>query len=544
MPIDELTVPAARAFRQRFDDALRRTLPLFQCTAHAFCRRRLPRLVFACCSALFLAAMPGCNEAENGETDTAPFAGQHIRVAVPSGLGLPETWDVFLDEWSAQTRASVQLDEYHLPENGHPLTDVAPFASPVSEGKPADVLVFPITRIVELSSQNLLAVIPGELQAAGELNWLDVFQGLRDKVASVKGKPTVIPLSCPALVCYYRRDLLKAAELSPPETWADYQTLLDSLSDWAPGLSAAEPWGEEFRATMFMARAAAYAKHPANYSVYFDIQTGEPLIDQPGFRRALSESQRALSKMPQRVKGYTPGDVRREIIGGRAALAIAFETGPENAAVPFGPAGNGVANATEPVAPVQRRDEAAVIGFCRLPGSTEVFNLITKSWEQPRNAPVHHATLAAFAGLCAGVSNRSGAGRRRAAWNLIETLTLQRLEHAFPGAAKSPCREQQLADSSPWVGRELSLPESYEYLDAVAASLRDRQLIAELPVVGRLRFRRTLTDGITAVMEDTAEPQKALESVAVEWRDIVNDIGREHVRDTYRQSLGLYVSPK
>src|SRR5262249_36247776 len=140
------------------------------------------------------------------------------------------------------------------------------------------------------------------------VGWRDLFAGLAGKFAARKGTPLFVPLSCPVLVCYYRRDLLGAAGLNPPQTWDDYQQLLEKLPNWAPGLAAAEPWGENFRATMFLARGVCAAQHSGHYSLFFDIETGAPLIDSPGFVRALETARAAVAKMPQDVLTYGPVD--------------------------------------------------------------------------------------------------------------------------------------------------------------------------------------------------------------------------------------------
>src|SRR5207302_8201276 len=106
----------------------------------------------------------------------------------------------------------------------------------------------------------------------------------------------------------------------------DYQQLVERIEVWAPGLVAVEPWSDDFRATMFLARAVSFAQHPAHYSLFFDIDSGDPLIDSPAFVRALETAKAALARMPPDVLTYRPADCRNAIIGGRAALAIALES--------------------------------------------------------------------------------------------------------------------------------------------------------------------------------------------------------------------------
>jgi multiple sugar transport system substrate-binding protein len=272
---------------------------------------------------------------------------------------------------------------------------------------------------------------------------------------------------------------------------------------------------------MFLARAVAYAKHPANYSLFFDITTGEPLIDGPGFVRALTEAQASLPQMPPEVLSYSAADCRREIVEGRAAMAIGYETAP--AAMPKSEIGQ------------VQRPESMVIGCCRLPGSREVHNLVTSKWENRDEA--NTVTLAGFDGLCAGVSSHSSQAEQAAAWNFLATLAHD--VNALPGGSKSPCREEHLTDPVPWVGAELSIAEGFEYLEAVAESLRDQDVVAELPVPARERFKGALAGGITRAFRSEETPEKALAGVAAEWKTLTEEAGQPGFTDLYRKALGL-----
>jgi hypothetical protein len=154
---------------------------------------------------------------------------------------------------------------------------------------------------------------------------------------------------------------------------------------------------------------------------------------------------------------------------------------------------------------------------------------------------VNQVTLAGFSGWCAGVSSRSSAIEQQAAWNFLAMLLHERGQASFPGAVKSPCREELLADPAPWVGTELTVAEGYEYLEAVGSSLRDRRLVAEIPIPGRREFRTALTDGLTEALAKGGEPEAALAGVAERWRSLIDQMGREKVHNAYRRSLGLSI---
>jgi ABC-type glycerol-3-phosphate transport system substrate-binding protein len=475
-------------------------------------RRWLPGALLCLLPVLSL----GCSNSEQsaGNPVSLPFDGQTIGIAVPSGLGLADSWRLILEEWSVQTGAEYRIAEYDSLES-------------LDDAGSTNLLVFPMTEFAALTAAGRLTSIPRDEWSSD--GWMDLFLGLRENVASINRQPTAVPVSSPVLVLYYRRDLLEAAELSPPQTWGDYQKLLETLDRWAPGLTAVEPWHEEFRATMFLSRAAAFAKHPANYSVFFDIDTGEPLIDGPGFVAALEAAQAALSKMPSEVLNFTPADCRRELLAGRAALAVALETAPDLQA-----------NLTEAtLTSAEQRPEAAQIGIRRLPGTRQVYNRSMRAWESSPLGPVNYANLTAFSGLCAGISSSSTPEQAQAVWNLLTVLTADYMTAAFPVQVRSLCRKSQTGSAMAWIGNDLTAGEKMQYVAAVTQSLENTQVVAELPVVGRYEFRAALTEGLARVLAGDDTPQDALSAIADNWKEIANKLGADEVKASYQRSLGL-----
>lgn len=483
----------------------------------------------------------GCRRkpAENSDA-SSPFAGEEIRISLPDGLGLSEHWKFPLDEWSAQTAGRCVLAEYD-PSSLSEATSSDLDRTGATPWPEADLIVFPITRIGELARSKALAPFSRDQLSDAALNWRDLFKGLRDTVGSPGRSPTVLPICCPVLVCYYRRDLLEAAGRSEPETWDDYLRLVKTVSEWAPGLTAVEPWGKSFRATTFLARAVSYARPPSQYSVFFDIQTGAPLIDSAPFARALERAREAVAAMPAAVTSYSPVDCRRDILEGKAAIALTYETGSTGSRTPFAPTdeSHSMAEDDDIAGHQQHRADGIHIGFCRLPGSSEFYDRETSSWKAPRDAGVNRVDLVAFGGLCAATSAKSSPAKRQASANLLSWVAVRELQTCFPGPTKSPCRESHLNNPFEWTGTDLFPDEGLQYLQAVASALRDPLLVAELPVVGRSQYRAALTEGIGQVLSGAAGPQESLANVAKNWEMISRHLGVEIVRNSYRASLGL-----
>ena len=460
----------------------------------------------------------GCWSNDANESTQPPelvFRDETVTIRVPADTELADIWDLTLAEWSGATgaEANIVADE-----------------SLKTLNKSADILVLPLTELPQWIENDRLASIPDSILDGAALRWLDVFYGVREHTAQIAGAPRVIPVSVPVLVAYYRADLLAAANLEPPRTWTEYQHLLETIDDWAPGLTAVEPWSPEWRATTFLARAAALAKHSDQLSFEFDIRTGEPLIDSPGFQAALELVQQSRPHLAEQVANYTPSDCRRELLAGRAAIGIALESGPENQPLPFGP------GSSMTKTPDERADGIELV-IEPLPGSVRVFDQSKSAFQEyPEDRP-HRVTLTGFAGL--GVAVSKSAANSQAAWDLALQLTAKDLSQTFPPPLCSPVRESQADTPATYAGQVLRPEEQGAWLNAVRSGLSSDQCIAELPVIGRERFRDVLSTELATVLEGDENVKDVLNRVAAEWRSITEELGQEAVRKSYRRGLGF-----
>src|SRR5580698_9820635 len=185
--------------------------------------------------AVGLCSTSGCEDEEATKAASAEhtFTNETVTIAVPKGMGFLEGWKGLLDEWGEQTGAAYRLVEY---EDGTAAKKDLPTA---------DLIILPFAEMGEFVAADRLSLMPPVLTSGDSATaWLDYFSGLRERVLTIGGAPAIIPFSCPVLTCYYRRDLLEKAGKKPPRTWDEYQALVESLPSWAPGLSAAEPWGQ------------------------------------------------------------------------------------------------------------------------------------------------------------------------------------------------------------------------------------------------------------------------------------------------------------
>lgn len=481
--------------------------------SRCFVARVVPVAVFMPMVCLLLCGCPGSAPRTAPLTNAVPFAGQVVELRVPQSLGLPAVWDVLLQEWSSQSGATVRIAEYSPEEE----SELAKSLQQES-GTGGRVVLFPLNRLSEIDR----VLAPLDFGGGSGLDTKDIFKGLRERVVSRERAVVAIPIVAPVLVCYFRRDLLKAAGLKPPESWEAYQTLLDTLDRWAPGLTAVEPLAPDHRASLFFSRSLAFAKHPENYSVWFDLETGESLVQSPGFVEGLAAAQRAWQRMPATVSDETPATCRRAILEGRAALAIGYE-----------PA------STDRASPQVKRAAGIDIGVCRLPGSKKTFNRNSQRWESAPGGGIHAPGLCGATGLAMGITLPSTGSKDAAAWNLLATLTETQFESAWVTLPKTPCRESQVGGASMWNEDGLTAEEASQYVDAVAQTLRDPQLVANLPVPQSEALHAAGTRFVTAVLAEGTNAAQALTTLKAEFDKIVNDIGQDHFRAAHRRGLGL-----
>ena len=81
--------------------------------------------------------------------------------------------------------------------------------------------------------------------------------------------------------------------------------------------------------------------------------------------------------------------------------------------------------------------------------------------------------------------------------------------------------------------------EAASYANAVAQSLRDTRLVADLPVTGRSEFRTALARALAGALTGSQTAREALQAASQSWREIVGKIGAAKIRDDYRINLGL-----
>lgn len=455
--------------------------------------------------------LAGCQpSAQKSVPASLPLTGQTVEVIVPASLGLKDQWEPLLQEWRAQTGGDISWDEVEddfFSRRLHLETH--------EKANGGRLILLGIGEVADAAATGWLTPFPPAV--ANVIDNKDIFAGLKDAALSREKKLVAAPVSAPVMLCYYRKDLLDTAGLKPPRTWNEYQQLLEQLPRWAPGLAALEPCGPEFRASLFLARSTAFARHPQNYSVWFDIQTGEPLFGSPAFERALDTARSAWKQMPNEIWQLSAADCRRELLAGRAAMVLCYE--PSSA---YPQTASNAPPAAETPLP---------IGVTQLPGSTSVYQSGAKRWET--TSEVHQPGLVGFSGLVMAVHADDD---RAAAWNLLQTL-IERIDVAFAERPRSICWESEantlLLDTSEFTPETTS-----QIADATAETLRRRDVTFDLAIPGASLIRQAISAELAAAQDESKSTAEIL--AAIQQRVATMTASRRvPLRDDYRRSVGL-----
>lgn len=486
--------------------------------------------------------LAGCGRPEPPAVPAAErFRGTRL---VVGGLGAPallRSVAAQRGEWVAKTGSELALRD-----------------APVDPKAPGDVdvVVFAAERLGDLVDAGALAALPDAVVAppagppaapappaddsgAGPappqvdtFRFADIAPAFRNLVGKYGPDRFGLPIGGSALVVASHRgaldrpELVEAAraagvKLGPPATWDEFDALArfchgrDLDGDGRPDSGVALPWGpdpEGVGDAVFLARAAAAALHPDQYSFLLDSETTEPRVASPPFVEALG------------------------------ALAALKQAGPPGGEAFDAPAARAAFRAGRVALLVDRAEAAALwgtggfpIGVAPLPGSARVYDPSRAAWETP-GAPNRPFYLPSGGGWLVGVAAESAHREAAEAFAryLAEPETTDRLrsERDFPMLA---VRTSQLA-------RGLLNPRSAPgvdpraWADAVARTLGGDKAVPGLRVPDAPGYLADVAAARAAVA--TGRPaEAALHDLAAAWAGRTRSLGLARQTWHHRRSL-------
>ncbi|MCU0961718.1 MAG: extracellular solute-binding protein [Pirellulaceae bacterium] len=395
---------------------------------------------------------------------------------------------------------------------------------------PADIVIYPSACLGTLVEHDLLAVPSSEALEDPQYEARDVFE-LQRRIEGRWGTEIYgFSMGSPLLVLMYRADLFEALKLTPPRTWAEYQELVPRLGRDALG-AAAPPADRPWHATiepraagwggrLLLARAAAYAAHPSQFSTFFDYDSMRPLIAGPPFERALAELVAVNAGSPH-TQLHSPDSARAAMLRGEAAMAL---TWPHRAG----------SEAPVSLAPDVR------IGFAELPGATEVYNFVERTWtRRDAERAEDQVPLLATAGRLASVTKHARRPRETARILALLTGREWSREISPTSPAATLFRQSHVQDPQRWTDEGLPREAAAQYAEVVRDALSRPTGMVCLRIPGYQRYLAALDQAVQDACAGTQTPPAALASAAEAWIAITTELGMDSQRTAYMRSLGL-----
>ena len=278
----------------------------------------------------------------------------------------------------------------------------------------------------------------------------------------------------------------------------------------------------------FMSRASAYAKHPDDPAFFFDPTDMTPKINSPAFVRALEDMIAALEWAPPDQANADLLKTYGDFLAGTGTMAHWWSDIGSNV----------YTNATSIV-----QDK---VGFTILPGSPDVYNWQTKTWDTVTGTGAagelggfNYAPYLAFLGWGLYVMKAGeGRGVSEAAWDLVSHLTGKDISMwmmVYP-SGQNPWRQSHF-DASEW--SVAGYPQDYaqQYLDSIINSYNHPNRVVDLRIPGAGQYWILAEDAWTKAVNGQIDAQAALDEAAAAWNDLTDQLGRDQQLALYQASI-------
>ena len=328
----------------------------------------------------------------------------------------------------------------------------------------------------------------------------------------------------PKMQARYKKDTGK--DLRVPQTWEEYNAVAKYFSGWDWSGNGKKNYGtaevtkrDDLMFSAFIGRAAPYAKNPnVKGGFFFDLKTMKPLINTPGWVRGLALLVDAQKAFPPGGNNFGLGDEIFSFGGGQALMSYTWD--------------DAFIQAMQKDSPIRNKVAAAP-----LPGASEVWNRDTGKWD--KCSPPNRAPYITW-GWTSAVSKMSK--NKDMAFDFLaffsnQANTVHDLQIGRFGV--NPYRTTHF-DPNFWVeklGWDRKVADTY--VETLSGMDKSQNRVFDLRVPGVGQFMSSLAAGVSKAMAGQETPQKALDGVAKEWTQIVKRIGKDRVRDAYKNVVAL-----
>lgn len=432
--------------------------------------------------------------------------------------------------WEDATGAKVQL-------NLIPFTDLSDkvLAALSTGAYIADILNVPSYLDGDLVGGGYVEPVPADVKA--RLNFDDILP-LYQKQTDWGGTTYGYPWDGDVHSMYYRKDLIadpnnqtkfKAKygyDLQVPKTWQQYKDVAEFFTgDWGDGKQHYGSVELVMRKNQgfhgYISRATCYAKMPDDPAFFFDPDTMDARINNPGFVQALQDLVDILPYSPPDMPNFGFIENAQAFVGGLVALDIQWpDIGPMS------------------VDPKMSTVKGKV-GFALNPGCTKTYDAKNKKWVDFPN--INYAPYAAFGGwqnLVAKNAKAKDAAIDFAAY--LASPEVMKVASTTGGSGVNPARLSTVQDTKPWVASGFaSDQDAKDYLTTLQNVQQSPNAVFQLRIPGYPQYQDIVELAVSKALSKQATPQQALDEAAQGWNALTDRLGRDNMKKIYRSSIGL-----
>ncbi|MCA3555856.1 sugar ABC transporter substrate-binding protein [Aestuariivirga sp.] len=315
-----------------------------------------------------------------------------------------------------------------------------------------------------------------------------------------------------------------------PRTWQDVNAATKFLKgkqidgqDLYGYLDPAKGWGG-FGFYFLGSRATAYVKHPDSKAFLFEQDTMKPMVNNPGWVRAIRDVLDCLPFEPADQLNADPGTTGfQQFLAGTGSMLSWWGDIGSN---------------------VNTNDSSVIQGktaFDILPGSPDVYNHAAGKWETLASGP-NYAPNMAYIGWGIYVMARvdSDPKKQKAAWSLAAHLGGKDISlwmAAYPSGFQ-PYRQSHF-NIPEWVGAGYDEKFIANYLASQANSYNHPNAAIEPRIPGIFQYYSEAEDILSSIYAGKMTAQAGADAIAAAWEKRTDQLGRENQIKLYKKSLGM-----
>ncbi len=392
---------------------------------------------------------------------------------------------------------------------------------------------------IDFADSGYLADLSDRTKSDVALQWEDIAPLFRNFSAIYKGHTYSIPLDGDFHMIYYRTDLFNEAGLTPPATWDEYLKIAkrfhgkDLNGDGKPDYgSCIEKRPKEFSASILGSFVTPFLQSQGTaQGIFFDPDTMKPLVNNPGFARALEIYKKTMDYGVPDDQNLSQAKSRELFLEGRCALTLDWG---DVGTLAIDPAISKVINK---------------VGAFITPGTTQILDQKTSKLVACDKftcpyaiAGVNHAPYAAYGGWVGVVAAKTAPRVKDAAYSFLSYMgqpAQSNIDVTLGETGFNPYRFSQFEKVDPWIKAGMSPEAANSYLGAIGVSLNSSNMVLDLTIPHNQQYIEAL-DAIRAdFLVNKITKEQAMQQIEQRWEQITNQVGRESQRIAYRASLQL-----